>query len=235
VHESGGFDSVRPGRTSVVSKVATGLGMAGLDEKVVTARALRSDRRRSEALGKSAHKSAAPKEMKSLARAARPLESSVVTRKRRRPKTRAMAGSASSSEPPVCETPRDATGDLAEPRCAATDSLPVTTPTPTPTAAPREKDGASPTRVFLAPVEDAPHSEHALCFLLDHLAREGDVVHLLVVVPATHPSSALAYGGPMVPRVAPTASKVSRQLRPRCASFSRETSPENFLRSQIGF
>ena len=80
-----------------------------------------------------------------------------------------MAGSASSSEPPVCETPRDATGDLAEPRCAATDSLPVTTPTPTPTAAPREKDGASPTRVFLAPVEDAPHSEHALCFLLDHL------------------------------------------------------------------
>jgi hypothetical protein len=49
VHESGGFDSVRPGRTSVVSKVATGLGMAGLDEKVVTARALRSDRRRSEA------------------------------------------------------------------------------------------------------------------------------------------------------------------------------------------
>ena len=200
---------MRPGRTSVVSKVATGLGMAGLDEKVVTARALRSDRRRSEALGKSAHKSAAPKEMKSLARAARPLESSVVTRKRRRPKTRAMAGSASSSEPPVCETPRDATGDLAEPRCAATDSLPVTTPTPTPTAAPREKDGASPTRVFLAPVEDAPHSEHALCFLLDHLAREGDVVHLLVVVPATHPSSALAYGGPMVPRVAPTASKVS--------------------------
>ena len=106
-------------------------------------------------------KSAAPKEMKSLARrAARPVESSVVTRKRRRPKTRAIAGSASSSEPPVCETPRDATGDLAEPRAAATDSLPVTTPTPTPTAAPREKDGASPTRVFLAPVEDAPHSEH---------------------------------------------------------------------------
>ena len=33
-------------------------------------------------------------------------------------------------------------------------------------------------------------------------AREGDVVHLLVVVPATRPSSALAYGGPMVPRVA---------------------------------
>ena len=132
-----------------------------------------------------------------------------MTRKRRRPKARAMAGSASSSEPPVCETPRDATGDLAEPRCAATDSLPVTTPTPTPTAAPREKDGASPTRVFLAPVEDAPHSEHALCFLLDHVAREGDVVHMLVVVPATHPSSALAYGGPMVPRVSPTASKVS--------------------------
>ena len=52
MHESGGFDSVRPGRTSVVSKVATGLGMAGLDEKVVTARALRSDRRRSEALKK---------------------------------------------------------------------------------------------------------------------------------------------------------------------------------------
>ena len=52
MHESGGFDSVRPGRTSVVSKVATGLGMAGLDEKVVTARALRSDRRRSEALEK---------------------------------------------------------------------------------------------------------------------------------------------------------------------------------------
>lgn len=147
-----------------------------------------------------------------------------------------MAGSASSSEPPVCETPRDATGDLAEPRAAATDSLPVTTPTPTPTAAPREKDGASPTRVFLAPVEDAPHSEHALCFLLDHLAREGDVVHLLVVVPATHPSSALAYGGPMVPRVAPTASRVSRQLRQHDrASFSRETSPENVLRSQIGF
>ena len=147
-----------------------------------------------------------------------------------------MAGSASSSEPPASETPRDVTGDLAEPRAAATDSLPVTTPTPTPTAAPREKDGASPTRVFLAPVEDAPHSEHALCFLLDHLAREGDVVHLLVVVPATHPSSALAYGGPMVPRVAPTASRVSRQLRQHDrASFSRETSPENVLRSQIGF
>jgi nucleotide-binding universal stress UspA family protein len=203
--------------------------MAGLDEKVVTARALRSDRRRSEALEKAPTKSAAPKkEMKSLARrAARPLESSVVTRKRRRPKARAMAGSASSSEPPVCETPRDATGDLAEPRAAATDSLPVTTPTPTPTAAPREKDGASPTRVFLAPVEDAPHSEHALCFLLDHLAREGDVVHLLVVVPATHPSSALAYGGPMVPRVSPTASKVSRQLRPRFV-FTRNVARKCF-------
>lgn len=73
MHESGGFDSVRPGRTSVVSKVATGLGMAGLDEKVVTARALRSDRRRSEALEnteKAPKKSAAPKEMKSLARRA---------------------------------------------------------------------------------------------------------------------------------------------------------------------
>ena len=72
--------------------------------------------------------------------------------------------------------------------------------------------------MFLAPVEDAPHSEHALSFLLDHLAREGDVVHLLVVVPATHPSSALAYGGPMVPRVAPTASKANPSLVSRFSS-----------------
>jgi hypothetical protein len=55
-----------------------------------------------------------------------------------------------------------------------------------------------PSRVFLAPVEDAPHSEHALEFLLENVAHEGDVVHLLVVLPATHPTSAMAYGGPMV-------------------------------------
>ena len=108
-----------------------------------------------------------------------------------------MAGAAASSEPPASETPRDATGERAEPRAVAADSLPATATTPLRSAPPRQSS-----RVFLAPVEDAPHSEHAVSFLLDHLAREGDVVHLLVVVPATHPSSALAYGGPMVPRVA---------------------------------
>ena len=124
-----------------------------------------------------------------------PFVSSTRTRARRR-KTREMAGAAASSEPPASETPRDATGERAEPRDVAADSLPATATTPPRSAPPREP------RVFLAPVEDAPHSEHAVSFLLDHLAREGDVVHLLVVVPATHPSSALAYGGPMVPRVA---------------------------------
>lgn len=126
------------------------------------------------------------------------LESSVceLDANARRRKTREMAGAAASSEPPASETPRDATGERAEPRAVAADSLPATATTPPRSAPPREP------RVFLAPVEDAPHSEHAVSFLLDHLAREGDVVHLLVVVPATHPSSALAYGGPMVPRVA---------------------------------
>ena len=104
-----------------------------------------------------------------------------------------MAGSAPSSQRGASETPPDATGERVEPQAVATDSLPATA-----TTQPR----SAPPRVFLAPVEDAPHSEHAVSFLLDHLAREGDVVHLLVVVPATHPSSALAYGGPMVPRVA---------------------------------
>ena len=54
-------------------------------------------------------------------------------------------------------------------------------------------------RVFLAPVCDDRHSEDSLCFLLTHLVRDDDTVHLLVVVPATHPTSAMAYGGPMVP------------------------------------
>ena len=127
------------------------------------------------------------------------LESSVceLDANARRLKTREMAGAAASSEPPASETPRDATGERAEPRAVAADSLPATATTPPRSAPPRQSP-----RVFLAPVEDAPHSEHAVSFLLDHLAREGDVVHLLVVVPATHPSSALAYGGPMVPRVA---------------------------------
>ena len=94
----------------------------------------------------------------------------------------------------MSRTPRDATGEGAKPRAVATDSLPTTPKTQPRSAPPRP-------RVFLAPVEDAPHSEHALSFLLDHVAREVDIVHLLVVVPATHPSNALAYGGPMVLRV----------------------------------
>ena len=133
------------------------------------------------------------------------LESSSFATNVRRLKTRAMAGSAPSSQRGASETPPDATGERVEPQAVATDSLPATATTQPRSAPPRElprDGGAFPSRVFLAPVEDAPHSEHALSFLLDHVAREGDVVHLLVVVPATHPSSALAYGGPMVPRVA---------------------------------
>ena len=81
MHESGG-SGVHPGRTSVVSKVATGLGMAGLDEEVVTARALRSDRRPSESTGKKRPKSAPSTKEIMARRATRALESSVVTRKR---------------------------------------------------------------------------------------------------------------------------------------------------------
>ena len=132
-----------------------------------------------------------------------------------------MAGAAASSEPPASETPRDATGERAEPRAVAADSLPATATTPPRSAPPRQSS-----RVFLAPVEDAPHSEHAVSFLLDHLAREGDVVHLLVVVPATHPSSALAYGGPMVPRVAqPPRSCAKPSLT--CFAFFFSCAPRN--------
>ena len=55
-------------------------------------------------------------------------------------------------------------------------------------------------RIVLAPVQDTPQSSAAVTWATEHLLRPGgaDVLHLLVVVPAMHPSSAMAYGGPMV-------------------------------------
>ena len=66
--------------------------------------------------------------------------------------------------------------------------------------APTPLEALTAERVFLAPVEDSEHSERAVAWAVEHLLRPGgaDVLHLLVVVPAMHPSSAMAYGGPMV-------------------------------------
>jgi hypothetical protein len=66
--------------------------------------------------------------------------------------------------------------------------------------APTPLEALTAERVFLAPVEDSEHSERAVAWAVEHLLRPGgaEVLHLLVVVPAMHPSSAMAYGGPMV-------------------------------------
>lgn len=69
-----------------------------------------------------------------------------------------------------------------------------------PEGAPNPLETLSAERVVLAPVQDTPQSSAAVTWATEHLLRPkgADVLHLLVVVPAMHPSSAMAYGGPMV-------------------------------------
>ena len=55
-------------------------------------------------------------------------------------------------------------------------------------------------RLILAPVDDTDDASRAVTWAIEHLLRANgdDVLHLLHVVPATHPSRYMAYGGPMV-------------------------------------
>ena len=202
----------------------------------MTARALRSDRRRSESSEEKAPKSTRKAKDFPSRGGRRGLSSPPFVSLTR---TRADGRRARWPVPPLPPSPprarRRATrpASAREPRAVAADSLPATATTPPRSAPPREI--APFARVFLAPVEDAPHSEHAVSFLLDHLAREGDVVHLLVVVPATHPPRARWRTEARWYRASPNRRGRARSRRSFFSRFSRgatvgtfcETSPHN--------
>ena len=70
-------------------------------------------------------------------------------------------------------------------------------------------------RLILAPVDDSDDASRAVTWAIEHLLRANgdDVLHLLHVVPATHPSRYMAYGGPMVWKTLGSAPR--RRRRPR--------------------